>query len=794
MNDDTPMCKRHEVNYTQSGGYQNRNSHDSYSHQPHYEQPHSKNDPKKSLTKLINDVKNNLEDFKSCIRSKRTDYENLFDKNFCKPARVLPKKKSKTINQEPQSKTDLEKLITKFLDGQRVANMYVNQELVLDNHYETAVRSRSRDIGRGRSVLDLCNGDHEDRQNTRPSSVEEMAPKRAPRSTPVIENPTTTTVTNGQLQAMIDQGVTDALTARDANRNGDDNHTSGNDFLKCKPLNFKGTEGIIELTQWFEKMESVFSISNCIVECQVKFATCTLQENALTWWNSHVKTTTLEVAHAMPWKTLKKMMTDKITGVFARIEVMKPWNNKLKVTKARGIGKDQAMLESTLLKTSCQGKQNFNYIKFCVRPFKVLEQVESVAYKLKLPQELSWVHNTFHVSNLKKCYSDDPLVVPLEGLQVDNKLHFVEEPVEIIDREVKQLRRSRVLIVKGLCTENLIHHIKHFLSIVDHIQVDGATKDASRLCFFYFSLKGIKYYDYTKGNRKDPFKDSWIRFQVPIPQQAPIWKLEMVIGSNVYWITNLTYERLNETSTFHTTSIYLTLSADKGVERMKIMLNTKTHVGENHLNRGKHIFHSEFAKDHFRMSVQKSDSEYLFIPHNSDQREKHFYGIWRIYTRLGLNLRRNRTRLQLYTKRLKNYIQTLETTSGFKAMPSGFGSDGVSILATASEHSRQSGLTASQLDETASRDKEDHSTCTASLQKFGVATLKSENRNGEFGPKAVSMFADEDADTMLRAYDDGVLEFVQIVTLIRADDLHQSTTIIKVLKDGIGSSNWVLNV
>ncbi|GJW46269.1 hypothetical protein Tco_0077915 [Tanacetum coccineum] len=111
-----------------------------------------------------------------------------------------------------------------------------------------------------------------------------MAPKRAPRSTPVTENPTTTTVTNAQLQAMIDQGVTAALTARDANRNGDDSHTSGTgvrrnehaarectypDFLKCKPLNFKGTEGVVGLTQWFEKMESVFSISNCTVACQL---------------------------------------------------------------------------------------------------------------------------------------------------------------------------------------------------------------------------------------------------------------------------------------------------------------------------------------------------------------------------------------------------------------------------------------------------------------------------------------------------------------------------------------------
>ncbi|GJW96429.1 putative reverse transcriptase domain-containing protein [Tanacetum coccineum] len=91
-----------------------------------------------------------------------------------------------------------------------------------------------------------------------------------------------------------------------------------------------------------------------------------------------------------------------------------------------------------------QGKLNPRY----VGPFKVLKKVRAVAYKIELPQELSRVYNTFHVSNLKKCYSDDPLVVPLEGLQVDDKLHFVEEPVEIMDREIKQLRRSRVPIVK----------------------------------------------------------------------------------------------------------------------------------------------------------------------------------------------------------------------------------------------------------------------------------------------------------------------------------------------------------
>ncbi|GJV39160.1 putative reverse transcriptase domain-containing protein [Tanacetum coccineum] len=90
------------------------------------------------------------------------------------------------------------------------------------------------------------------------------------------------------------------------------------------------------------------------------------------------------------------------------------------------------------------GKLNPRY----VGPFKVLEKIGIVAYKLELPQELSRVHNTFHVSNMKKCYFDEPLAVPLEGLHVDDKLRFVEEPVEIMDREVKRLKQSRILIFK----------------------------------------------------------------------------------------------------------------------------------------------------------------------------------------------------------------------------------------------------------------------------------------------------------------------------------------------------------
>nr|GFB25004.1 putative reverse transcriptase domain-containing protein [Tanacetum cinerariifolium] len=83
-----------------------------------------------------------------------------------------------------------------------------------------------------------------------------------------------------------------------------------------------------------------------------------------------------------------------------------------------------------------------------VGPFKVLERIGDVAYKLDLPKELSRVHSTFHVSNLKDCHADEPLAVLLDGLHFDDKLHFVEEPVEIVDREVKQLKRSRIPLVK----------------------------------------------------------------------------------------------------------------------------------------------------------------------------------------------------------------------------------------------------------------------------------------------------------------------------------------------------------
>ncbi|GJR71974.1 putative reverse transcriptase domain-containing protein [Tanacetum coccineum] len=90
------------------------------------------------------------------------------------------------------------------------------------------------------------------------------------------------------------------------------------------------------------------------------------------------------------------------------------------------------------------GKLNPRYIG----PFKIIAKVGTVAYRLELPEKLSRVHSTFHVSKLKKCMADEPLAIPLDEIQVDDKLNFIEEPVEIMDREVKRLKQSRIPIVK----------------------------------------------------------------------------------------------------------------------------------------------------------------------------------------------------------------------------------------------------------------------------------------------------------------------------------------------------------
>ncbi|GKB54825.1 reverse transcriptase domain-containing protein [Tanacetum coccineum] len=169
-------------------------------------------------------------------------------------------------------------------------------------------------------------------------------------------------MTPAAIEEMIERRVTEALEAYEANKNRDtimesedehgdnngDDHVNGNgggngnrnrngnglgggnrdgnpnlntggvvpvtrectyqDFLKCQPLIFKGTEGVVGLTRWFEKIETVFS--NCPQKYQVKYASCNLQNGALTWWNSHKRTIRSDATYAMTWKELLKLMIE----------------------------------------------------------------------------------------------------------------------------------------------------------------------------------------------------------------------------------------------------------------------------------------------------------------------------------------------------------------------------------------------------------------------------------------------------------------------------------------------------
>ncbi|GJW07260.1 putative reverse transcriptase domain-containing protein, partial [Tanacetum coccineum] len=170
-----------------------------------------------------------------------------------------------------------------------------------------------------------------------------LAQRKAPktRTTPAITTTTTTLMTDDQLKELIAQGVANVLEKCSAtkSRNGEDSHDSRTgvrrteraarectypDFMKCKPLYFKGIEGAVKLTQWFERMETVFCICNCTIENHIKFATCTLLRSALTWWNSYVRTVGHDVAYATTWTNLKEMITDKYCprGEINKLEVM----------------------------------------------------------------------------------------------------------------------------------------------------------------------------------------------------------------------------------------------------------------------------------------------------------------------------------------------------------------------------------------------------------------------------------------------------------------------------------------
>nr|GEU85703.1 ribonuclease H-like domain-containing protein [Tanacetum cinerariifolium] len=139
---------------------------------------------------------------------------------------------------------------------------------------------------------------------------------------PVTRQGANDAMTQESIQAMINRAIQrkSTHTQEDASQNSSGGPRrpvqparvcSYTDFMKCQPLNFRGTKGIVSFSHWVEKIESIFHISSCAVENQVKFAACTMLDAALTWWNGHVRTLGHDDVYAMTWETFKKRLTDK---------------------------------------------------------------------------------------------------------------------------------------------------------------------------------------------------------------------------------------------------------------------------------------------------------------------------------------------------------------------------------------------------------------------------------------------------------------------------------------------------
>nr|GEX99157.1 putative reverse transcriptase domain-containing protein [Tanacetum cinerariifolium] len=99
-----------------------------------------------------------------------------------------------------------------------------------------------------------------------------------------------------------------------------------------------------------------------------------------------------------------------------------------------------------------------------IRPFEIIERIGLVAYKLELPEKLHGIHNTFHVSNIKKCLADENLVIPLEEFQLDDKLHFIEEPIEIMDRELG-ITQVDARLASGVSCGDLVVNVESVIGV-----------------------------------------------------------------------------------------------------------------------------------------------------------------------------------------------------------------------------------------------------------------------------------------------------------------------------------------
>ncbi|GJY08158.1 hypothetical protein Tco_0375212 [Tanacetum coccineum] len=145
-------------------------------------------------------------------------------------------------------------------------------------------------------------------------------------------------------------------------------------------------------------------------------------------------------------ETIEKISHIK-DGLKATCDRQKSYEDKKRKSSEFSVG-EYVLLKVSLWKGVVHFRKKGKLALRFVRPFDITERIDPVAYRLRLPEELNGVDDTFHVLNLKKCLADPTIQIPLDEIQVNAKLNFVEEPMEILEREFKKLKRSRIAIVK----------------------------------------------------------------------------------------------------------------------------------------------------------------------------------------------------------------------------------------------------------------------------------------------------------------------------------------------------------
>ncbi|GJX81315.1 putative reverse transcriptase domain-containing protein [Tanacetum coccineum] len=162
------------------------------------------------------------------------------------------------------------------------------------------------------------------------------------------------------------------------------------------------------------------------------------------WSSSH---TTIVITRVLRLHHMRLCMDGNVDHLFARVSRQKSYADRRTTPLEFQVG-DMVLLKVSLWKGVIRFRKRGKLSPRYIRPFKILARVGLMAYTLELPKELKGIHSTFHVSNLKKCLAEGDIVVLMDEIQLDDKLHMIEEPVKIVDREVKRLKQSRIPIVK----------------------------------------------------------------------------------------------------------------------------------------------------------------------------------------------------------------------------------------------------------------------------------------------------------------------------------------------------------